>query len=264
MAEIRSPLYRESHGAGQDLVMVHGWGMHSGVWRDFAFGLSATYRVILVDLPGHGRSAPIDDWTLEGVSRALLAAFPGRVIWLGWSMGATLVLHLAARFPECVEKVVLVAGNAKFVGDGLWPGMEPSMFDAFAAALARDPPGTLARFSELQARGEASERSVLKALRKRLAECPPPGEATLRAGISLLRDSDLRGALSRMSCPGLLLHGAGDALVPASAGRAMQASWRGSRLQVMDRAGHVPFLSHPRDTAASILEFLDQPSPERL
>ncbi|MGB5339321.1 MAG: alpha/beta fold hydrolase, partial [Gammaproteobacteria bacterium] len=50
-------LYTHTSGAGPDLLLVHGWGLHSGIWDGLAPLLEPHYRVTRMDLPGHGRSA---------------------------------------------------------------------------------------------------------------------------------------------------------------------------------------------------------------
>ena len=49
-------IHTETYGLGKPIVLVHGWAMHSGIWRLFARELAKHYQVTLIDLPGHGRS----------------------------------------------------------------------------------------------------------------------------------------------------------------------------------------------------------------
>ncbi|KAB2856246.1 MAG: alpha/beta fold hydrolase, partial [Anaerolineae bacterium] len=49
-------LYRHTVGSGPDVVLLHGWGMHSGVWEDVVEALLDHHRVAVFDLPGHGYS----------------------------------------------------------------------------------------------------------------------------------------------------------------------------------------------------------------
>ena len=110
--------------------MVHGWAMHSGIWRDFAKLLAQNHQVTLVDLPGHGRSKKIDSFTLEQISEALVNAMPDESsCWLGWSLGATVVLDIANRFPERVNSLVLLAGNPFFTQTPEWSGMAIELLD---------------------------------------------------------------------------------------------------------------------------------------
>ena len=69
-------IHLESFGAGKPIVLVHGWAMHSGIWRDFARQLARNYKVICVDLPGHGHSEKIDPFTLEHISDQLVEIIP--------------------------------------------------------------------------------------------------------------------------------------------------------------------------------------------
>ena len=53
-----SALHVQIRGRGRDLVLLHGWAANLGVWKDFTRALSHRFRIISLDLPGHGRS----DW----------------------------------------------------------------------------------------------------------------------------------------------------------------------------------------------------------
>ena len=70
-------LYFESVGRGPDVVLVHGWGLHGGVWSRVAQALADEFTVHCVDLPGHGHSASLQDYTLDNLARAL-AVVQGR------------------------------------------------------------------------------------------------------------------------------------------------------------------------------------------
>ena len=249
-------IYTETLGSGPDVVLVHGFGMHSGVWRDFAALLAERFRVTLLDLPGHGRSGMIADFTLDGAGRALLEVAPKRAHWLGWSLGATIGLHLANRYPERIATLAMLAGSARFVRGDDWPcAMEPELLSQFGSDMLADYQNTLMRFLGLQTWGLEDARSVVKRLREAVGECRPPEENALRAGLAILATADLRRALSTLRPPLLLLLGGRDRLVPAAAGRAMQALARSAELHVLDRAAHVPFLTHAGDCASLVLDF---------
>ena len=59
-------LHVESIGSGAPLLLIHGWGMHGGVWTDVAQRLAADFQVHSVDLPGYGFSAGRDSSRREG------------------------------------------------------------------------------------------------------------------------------------------------------------------------------------------------------
>ena len=236
--------------------MVHGWGMHSGVWRGFAQQLATNHRVTLIDLPGHGRSGMIDEYRLSGVAEALLAVAPMRAHWVGWSLGAMCSLQVAGLSPERLTSLTMLAGNARFIqGDG-WPcGMDLNLMSRFAEDLITDYHKTLMQFIGLQTWGLEHAREVLRDLKAHVAECDEPDEAALRAGLDILRTEDLRGLLPGLQVPLLLLLGSKDRLAPPAAGKAMQALAGKAELQVLEGAAHTPFLSHAKECATLLNEF---------
>jgi pimeloyl-[acyl-carrier protein] methyl ester esterase len=108
-------IHQETYGSGKPIVLVHGWAMHTGIWRDFAKQLAKHYRVTCIDLPGHGQSEALQTFTLEQISELLARNVDaGPACWLGWSLGATVVLDFAKRFPEHCSALILMTGNPHF------------------------------------------------------------------------------------------------------------------------------------------------------
>jgi pimeloyl-[acyl-carrier protein] methyl ester esterase len=245
MSRIRGIIHAEVFGQGPDVVMAHGWGMHSGVWRSFARRFAENYRVTLVDLPGHGRSGMIPDFTLDGVGRALLDAAPERAHWLGWSLGAKIALRVAGLCPERLSSLTMLAGTARFARGEDWPcAMDLTLMSRFAEDLVHDYHRTLMQFLGLQTWGLENAREVLKELKAQVAECGEPDVVALQAGLDILRTEDLRGELPGLRVPLLFLLGGRDRLAPPAAGEAMRDLARGAELQVLAGAAHTPFLSH--------------------
>jgi pimeloyl-[acyl-carrier protein] methyl ester esterase len=257
-----SRLFVETVGSGPDLILLHGWGLHSGVWDELVPVLAGEFRLTLVDLPGHGHSScAAMPPSLEGVAQQLAEAVTGPAAWLGWSLGGMVALQLTGQAPGCVQRLILVAASARFTRTPDWPdAVDPAVMETFAADLEQDYQGTLRRFLALQLRGSAHARQVQRYLHQRLLSQGPPRPAALRAGLSFLRDSDLRPALARIACPVLIMVGARDPLVSPGAGLAMQRSLRGSRLVVIPGAGHAPFLSHPQVFLRELTRFLHVPT----
>ena len=253
----RTPGLRiESFGAGPKLVLVHGWAMHSGVWRDFAERLAERVRVSMIDLPGHGSSGGIEDFSLNSVAAALAEAAPAEAHWLGWSLGALIALKISELHPERVRSVILMAGSPRFVAAPDWPGLEPAWLAQIATNLEADFLGTLKRFIGLQTFGLDNARALARHIEARLAERPPPEPGALRGGLRILQETDLRSALRRSTGPRLAVLGAHDRLVPKAVASKLQALTPGIETQVLEAAAHLPFATHPHDTAALILDFI--------
>ena len=87
-------LYYEQHGQGPDVVLVHGWAQHGGIWTDVARALSAEFRVTVPDLPGHGRSRDFlpRAFTADALAEEVRRVLPGPATWVGWSLGGFVAL----------------------------------------------------------------------------------------------------------------------------------------------------------------------------
>lgn len=249
-------LYTESFGRGPDLVMVHGWAMHGGILRSFASHLARSFRVTLVDLPGHGNSELIGDLSAPGMAAAILEQVPERAHWLGWSMGALLSLQALRLHATAVRRVILMAGTPRFVTGEGWPGVDSAVLHRFAAELDEDPVRCLNRFLALQLAAVADARSDLKALQRLLAERPPPRSSALHAGLDLLNALDLRHVVTETDVPVLAVLGQRDRLVPPSSGAPLKRLSSRVEVQILDGASHLPFLTHTESAARYVEAFL--------
>lgn len=252
-------LYIDALGSGSTVVLLHGWGMHGGVWADFARELADESRVVTPDLPGFGRSR--DAWQagagLSVIADQLLGALPARATWVGWSLGGLLALTAARRAPDAVDRLVLIGATPRFVQGADWPcAMAGETLRQFADGLERDYRGTLNRFLSLQV--GSTERDLLRRLRAQVLEHGESHPDALRAGLAILEQTDLRGELSAIRAPTLVLHGARDRLVPVAAGEYLARQLPRARLVTLDTAGHVPFLSHPAPCLSAVRDFLHE------
>jgi pimeloyl-[acyl-carrier protein] methyl ester esterase len=245
-------LHIESRGGGPDLVLLHGWGMHGGVWSDWANRLALGFRVHLVDLPGHGRSGPAAGSSLDDWSATVAARVPERAWWLGWSLGGLVALNTARLLPDRVSGLVLVAATPRFVTAPDWPSaVDPEVFEQFSGQLRQSVDRTLLRFLSLQIRGSDGSGEVLRGLRAALQERPYPASQALIDGLNILQHTDLRNFLSAVEVPLFWLFGERDTLVPAAVAERVP----GVRERVAG-AGHAPFLSHPDACADCIDDWL--------
>lgn len=251
-------------GAGAPLVMLHGWGMHSGHLVPLAERLAQRRQVVLVDLPGHGASGwqprQYADNALAGFASAVAEAMPDGATLLGWSLGGLIALELARRRSCRLASLVIVGGTPRFVaGDG-WPqAIRGEDFAALRARLADDPVRCLDAFRVQSARGDTRASAVLRMLRR---HCHPPQPDALRAGLDALEAGDLRGELHRIDLPALVVSGGRDRVTPPAAGRFLAAGLPRSRFCLVPDAAHAPFVGREPALAERIERFLS-PLAER-
>jgi len=248
----------EIRGCGPDLVLLHGWALHGGMWGPWLDDLAKQARLHVLDLPGHGRSGwPAGVRDLAGLARAVFPAVPRGAAVLGWSLGGMVALELARQHPRHLRALVLVATTPKFLAGPDWEhGLPPAVLDEFSQGLTGDYRRTVQNFLALQTRGDERALETLRALRGRLAAHGEPDREALAAGLRILREADLRDALPRVTLPALVVAGAHDRLTPPGAGRALATSLPGARFQLVERSGHAPFLSHPAEVLGEVTGFL--------
>ncbi len=244
-------------GQGPDLVLVHGWAMHSGIWEEFAADLAGEFRVTLLDLPGHGRSAMgRGAYSLDNLVQALRPCAPPGALWCGWSLGAQVCLHMAQTAPERVGGVIAIAGTPRFLSGPAWaPGLRPEVFEQFSTDLIADYKTSVRRFLALQVRGSHAAGEVLRRLRERILSGPEPHPEALVGGLALLKETDMRAGLSRFPKPLLWILGERDTLVPVTVASTVAALVPQARIHVIRGAGHAPFLSHGSVCRQAIVDF---------
>ena len=247
-------LWHEQQGSGPDILLVHGWGMHGGVWGDLPASLASYFRVTTIDLPGHGRNrTPVVARLLNDFTDAVMELCPAPAVWLGWSLGGLVALDAALRYPEKVTRLVLVGATPKFVQAPDWPHAMPAeVFAEFARSLTHDYRATLLRFLSLHAGSGADGRALLKQLRAQIFSHGDPQAAALAAGLAILEHTDLRTRLARIRAPALVVHGSHDRLAAPAAAEYLAAHLPQARLLRIEGAGHAPFLSHPAQFAQAV------------
>lgn len=239
-------LYGRTEGSGADWLLLHGWGLHSGVWSGIEAALTASRRVTFVDLPGHGRSrAAVPERLADAAADVAEWLRPDSVV-MGWSLGGLLALRMALDWPERIAGLVLVATNPRFVQAPDWPhAVAPEVLETFRSELAEDHRQTLNRFLALQARGSESAREDTRWLREQLLDEGEPEPEGLARGLSWLADTDLRAELGRITIPVHLIGGERDTLVPPAALEATAECLPRATVTRIPGAGHAPFISHP-------------------
>ena len=106
-------LHVEVVGEGPPLVLIHGWGLHGGVFATLVERLSGEFQFHLVDLPGHGGSrASTTPLTLAACVPEILALTPPAA-WLGWSLGGLFALHAASVSPQVRALAHLILDRVK-------------------------------------------------------------------------------------------------------------------------------------------------------
>ena len=243
-------------GAGPDLVLLHGWAMHSGIWQCVCEQLAQNFRLHLVDLPGHGLSSAGKSESLQDMVEMVADILPDNCIVGGWSLGGQVAIELALQRPIQVEKLVLIATTPCFIKREGWRcGMDATILKMFTQNLAQNYETTISRFLTLQLSGGSDSKTVLGSLKKTFFQYSQPDHTALQVGLDILLASDLRERFSGIKQPVLLLHGENDVITHAMAASWMSQQLPGAKLVMFPNCGHAPFLSFSHQFITHLNDF---------
>ena len=233
-------------GTGQPVVFVHGFPLNRTMWQPQVAALSSTFRIVTVDLRGHGDSdAPLWRYRIDDFVDDILAVLDDlrlpRVSLVGLSMGGYVALALARLYPDRLSGLVLSDTRAQ----------------------ADTPEGRQGRFHLAQAAhergaGAVADTMLPKLLSAKTRDSRPDLVAQVRTMIEHMRLGGIVGDLMAMAdrpdsvplletldCPTLVIVGADDQTTPLPDARLMAERIPGARLEIIPEAGHLPNLEQP-------------------
>ncbi len=254
-------------GRGPTVVLLHGIG---GGHRAFAPQVEtlagAGYRAVAWDMPGYGRSAPIEPYTFKGLAQRLLDLIDAlrcdNVTLVGHSMGGMVAQELVARRPDRVNRLVLCGTSAAFArrNDGTPVEAWAQRFIAQRTALLDAGQG-MDEFAQRlipQMVGPGSLPEGVRLAEFCLANVP---SATYRRALDALVTFDRQRELAQIRVPTLLIGGEFDRVAAPSVMRQMAAAIPFARYAELPGIGHLMNLEAPDEFDALLLDFLREPLP---
>lgn len=219
------------------VVLVHGVGVSSRYLIPTAERLAPSYRVFAPDLPGFGRSdKPPHLLDIPGLADTLAAWMtqvgPGRAALLGNSLGCQVIVDLAVRRPELVERAVLVGPTLDPRARSLWRQIARGTRDLLREPLSYWP---LLAFDYLVAGPVYTIRTLQKGIEDPVAE-----------------------KLPRVQAPTLVVRGSRDPIAPQEWAEEMVRRLPAGRLAVLDGVAHVANYTAPDRLVQVVRPFLDE------
>ena len=236
--------------AAPAILLIHGSGVSAGSWVNQLRGLLTAFRVAAIDLPGHGKSDPIPRASVEEyaetVAKFLEALGSGPVLVVGHSLGGAIAIALAAQRPHAVTGLVLLASCAKLPWvDSSWGRLLPyvpgPLWKTFFISTAQ---------KLLFARGVPGHAVSLgmQELRSCRAE-------TILKDLQAAKAMDLTQQATGLDVPTLILCGSQDRLTPPALSADLKGLIPGSRLSLIEEAGHMLLLEVPTRVNEEVLNF---------
>lgn len=251
-------IYYAVHGEGQPLVLIHGYPLSGGLFRDNVGPLSERFQVVTVDLRGFGQSiSPSDEGSIEGYSLDVLAVMDElgleQAVVGGMSMGGITVFEMYRQAPErfagliLIDTVHLPAGPAEA---GLWRGAATQAQEIGVASLVDVFLKDMVTGDTRMNRPEIAEH--LTSLVQQASV-----EGAVIGGNALADRPDSSDTLPQINVPTLIIVGLEDTVTAYEVHQMMNKAIMGSELVVIPGAAHAATLEAADETNAAILEWAD-------
>lgn len=247
-------------GKGHTVLMLHGiGGGHLAFAPQVETLASLGYRAVAWDMPGYGRSAPIEPYTFKGLAQACInlidALQCGSVTLLGHSMGGMVAQEVVARRPDLVSRLVLCGTSPSFgKPDGDW---QREFISQRTAPL--DAGKTMAELAEVlvpQMVGPGSLPEGIQLATHCMAGVNP---STYRRALECIVTFDRRANLKDIHVPTLLIAGEHDRNAPPAVMKKMADAIAGSTYLELKGIGHLQNLEAPEEFDGALLNFLTLP-----
>ncbi|MEO5951515.1 MAG: alpha/beta hydrolase [Chloroflexia bacterium] len=249
----------KERGNGVPLVLVHGFPFDSRMWERQLDGLGDEMWVVAPDMPGTGKSEALEldreasmddyadaiaDWAnAQGIEKMMLA---------GHSMGGYIAFAFARRYPEMLDKLILVATR---------PGAdtETGKEERYKMAAGVEERGAIvaadAMLPKLFASATYEEnKELIESVREIILEQERRGVIDSLHAMAVRPDST--PDMARIKVPTLIISGAQDAIIPVTEADAMHRGIEGSRHVVVPDGGHLLMLEDARAFNGAIREFV--------
>ena len=243
-------------GSGTPLLLIHGWPHDHTMWAGQLGGLATNARVLAPDLRGAGGSTVRGPYTIDQYADDLVAFLGSlgiaRAVVCGLSMGGYIAFAMLRRHRDRIRGLVLADTRATADTDELRANRERQIAlieqEGMAALAERQLQPTLAR-STIE-----RHAPLVNAVRRMMASVPPEGAiGALRA---MAARPDSTPLLETIDVPTLVVGGAEDTITTPDVLRAMAASIRKSRVEILEQSGHLCPLERPAAFNHVVSEFL--------
>ncbi len=241
------------------LVLLHGGAAHAHWWDHLAPIFAPHYRVIALDLRGHGDSSwvippayQIDDYVAD-VTALIVQLALAPVTLLGHSLGGFIALAYAIAQPQLVRRLIVVDMRAR-----LSSRRYMRLLQALPSPVYQDEQDLLRRFRLLPADTQASPQ-LLRAIARHSVRPGTARQLQLKSDRAAFTrvPCDLEGQLARLTCLTLFIRGQDSRSLSARSLAELTQTCPDARGVEIPRAGHHVFLDNPADFLQAVQDFLD-------
>ena len=238
-------LHVERHGAGKPVLFIHGASGSSLSWYFQKEYLKQSMEILLLDLPGHGKSPGDGCERLEecrdGVHGVVKSLGLEKCYMVGHSMGGAIAMLFALTYPEMLEGLVLLATGARL-----------RVFPEILQNILRDKEGTVRKIAEV-AFSKKTPASVIESGFKEMMKCR---KEVIHRDFYSCEQFNVMERVRRITVPTLIICGEDDLLTPPKYSEYLHAEIPDSKLVRIPDAGHILMIEKPEPVNRAIEAFV--------
>ena len=251
-------LYIEVSGHGQPLLLIHGFPLNRGMWHPQIETISSITKVIAPDLRGHGQSPPTSgpypmDLLADDCAEVLYSIGADKpAIVCGLSMGGYVAFALFRRYPSLIRGMILASTRAGADSPEAQENRDMAAASVEQNGIQDVVDSMLPRLLAPQTYPDRPE--LVEKVKNIMDQTSSQGMVAALNGMKARPDAT--PILEEIKVPVLILHGAADQLIPLSEAELMHSRIKGSHLEVIPSAGHLPNLEQPGEFNQAVTRFL--------
>jgi pimeloyl-[acyl-carrier protein] methyl ester esterase len=236
-----------------ECILLHGWGVSSNVWQDFAGQLKGFNNVSMPCL--YEIASKTEDNKFDTVARTLSNTINSDGIVIAWSIGGLIAMHMAS-LNNKIKAVIFIAGTPCFINKKGWSNaIDKKGINDLQSKLSNNTLSTLEYFAGLIAHGDTSKKSTNIKVRNNLAD--EKYHVILFSWLSQMLFTDQRKELSELNIPALFILGENDSLINSKIENQIKRLNSSVQHTVVKDCGHAPFISKPEEMIEIINKFID-------
>ncbi|MBA4390755.1 MAG: hypothetical protein C0399_07440 [Syntrophus sp. (in: bacteria)] len=238
-------MHAERYGQGEKVIFIHGSGWNTSMWHNQRDYLKSSMEVILVDLPGHGKSPGKGCDSVEEYKDAVYGMIRdldmGRCFVAGHSLGGAIALSLSLAHAEVTKGIILLGTGAKL-------RVHPNILEG----IVTDKEKTVRNIGALAFSMNAS--SVLRA--QAFDETMKCTSEVIHKDFRACDRFSIMDSVSSLSVPALIICGVDDALTLPKYSVYLNEAIHGSKLVLIEDAGHMVMMEKPMEVNRAIEQFV--------
>ena len=238
-------LHVERYGQGKKIIFIHGSGWNTRMWYGQRDYLKSSMEILLIDLPGHGKSPGNGCDTVEEYGEAVHGVIKGLgddgCYIAGHSLGGAIAMSLALTYPDAVQGAILIGTGAKLrvlpqILEGITRDKEATVKSIAALAFSKKAPTALAGID--------------------FDETMKCDAAVIYKDFNACDHFNVMDSVGSIKCPTLIICGTEDSLTPPKYSQHLNSKMQNSQLVLIEDAGHMVMMEKPEEVGRAIEAFV--------